>query len=308
MIRMLGCVVLCACAAQQVETVVVPPVPPPSRASSTAVIGCVPALPSGAAERRRALESALRQDAQCRGAYVELGRVLRETGDYENARRNLHRALAIEADDPDVLAELALNHLAVGHLELAYVTALHAEEVDARHAPTQNVLGLIAIRRGEVAEAYRRFVRATEVADLSELWMNRGQIALSVRAYEDAGLSFRRVTFLRPDLYDGWIGLGVAHRGLAEVEEARAAYQRAIALEDARPEAHYNLAVLIHDHSSLDLSAIRDARAHYEDFLSRASGPRWADARSGVERSCEGCRPGRLELLRQLEIALSAPE
>lgn len=272
--------------------------PPPS--------SCLPAMSLDPAEQRRVVERMITEGTLCADAFAWLGALQRRAGEHEQAARNLRRALSIRSDDADVLVELALVHYLREELDLARLAAHHALALDRGHAAGHNLLGLLAMRRGDVNEAIRLFERASELdLELLEAWMNLGQVSLSVRGYAAAERAFERVVAIDPESYDAHIGLGVARRGLGALDAAEQSYRRAIELAAQRPEAHFNLGVLYQDHREASIETVRAARAHFQAFLQRIDG---GETRETVLRRCgerRGCRPGRLELLDQMEHAFT---
>ncbi len=273
--------------------------PPPS--------SCLPALPASPRAQRQVVEAIVRQGTTCADAYSWLGALQRRDGELDQAARNLRRALAIRADDADVLVELALVYYLRGENDLARLAAHHGTQLDNQHAPAHNLLGLLALRRGEVNDAIRLFERASELdLELVEAWMNLGQVSLSVRGYVAAARAFARVVEITPRSYDAHIGLGVAQRGLGQLDEAERSYRTAIELAADRPEAHFNLGVLYQDHREATIDSLQTARSHFQAFLQRAQE---GEAQDNVLRRCNNrrCRPGRLQLLEQMETALTPP-
>jgi Flp pilus assembly protein TadD len=156
------------------------------------------------------------------------------------------------ADEPEgaeVLDARALAYLAQGRLELAEDAANRALAVTARFAPAHNTLGLVHVRRGELDLARAEFARARQIDPaLFAAFMNEGALALDARLYAEALGLFTRAVEIRPTDYDAWISVGVARRGMGDPAGARAAYEHAQSMDPTRPEAYFDLAVLLeHD-------------------------------------------------------------
>lgn len=261
------------------------------------------------AEAGASFRAAAAADPICGSAYVNLGGLARREGRSAEAIVELRRALAIDANDVRAMNEMALTWLARAAEQddaplLAEVVCRQAVAIDPRFGPIHNTWGLVSLHRGYVVEALTHFERAFTVdPTLFEAWMNFGQITLSFRGYDDAGGAFRAALGLRANDYDALIGLGVALRGLAELDEAERTYELARQLDPQRPEAWFNLGVLAQDHRGTPAD-LEEARARFGEFLERAAArPRYAEAVDEVSRTCERrrrspCRPGRLQLIR----------
>jgi tetratricopeptide (TPR) repeat protein len=272
-------------------------------------------------QAERLFSEAVRRDPTCAAAYVDLAILQRARGERAEARRNLRRALAIDARLLPAFNELALLYLADAEgdseLDLAEVVCTQAQQIDGKFAPLYNTWGLIDLRRNRITEAAAKFRRAFELdPTLFVAYLNFGRIALSFRGYADARAAFERALALRPRSFDALIGLGVALRGQAELAAAEARYAEALALDPTRPEPDYNLGVLYQDFRSGSAADMQRAREHFQRFLGKAHGrPEYAAAVDEVTRRCapaEAARPrrrdrcsvGRLQTIEQYLEAL----
>ncbi len=267
-------------------------------------------------QARRLVENALDANPRCREAYIALGRLQRlHYGQREEAVKNLRRALAIEADDPRTLVELAQVYWDWGQeeparLTLAAVICRQVQLASPDYAPLYNTWGLVDISRGDLAAASAKLARARELDPAYfEAHMNFGQLTLSQRAYEDAETAFRAARALRPESYDAAIGLGVALRGLGRAEAAEALYQAAIELDETRPEAYFDLAVLYQEHRSGSVADLKRAEAMLRSFVRRAKDrASHEDTLRTVLRWCGSpsrrCRPGRAQNVHDTLVAL----
>ncbi len=244
---------------------------------------------------RSALEAAIARNAQCASAYLNLAILQSEVpAQSDEALANLRRALAIQADYMPALDRMALIYLARGEeearfLDLAQVVCRQAQLIDPSYAPIYNTWGLIDVERGELTSATAKFARAMELdPSLFEAHMNFAQITLSQRAYEDAARAFARARELSPTSYDAAIGLGVAQRGLSNPEQAERMYRAALEIDQQRPEAFFDLAVLYQQHRGGSASDLTQALAFLEDFVQRARGnPRFSTTVAEVVRWCD---------------------
>ncbi|MCC6875911.1 MAG: tetratricopeptide repeat protein, partial [Sandaracinaceae bacterium] len=268
------------------------------------------------AAARARFQEAVRRDARCAPAYVDLA-ILQGEREPDEALANLRRALAARADYLPALNQMALLYLAQAGahrelLDLAEMVCRQAQLVDPDWAPLYNTWALIDLERAELTAAAAKLTRAT-VLDPSffEAHMNLGQLLLSQRAYEDAAAAFERARGLRPSSYDAILGHGVAQRGLRRIADAEASYMAAIEADAARPEAYFDLGVLYMDHRDGTGEDLSRAAGFFRQFVERARArPALASTVADVERRCDAapagrgggrarsaCRPGRLQLI-----------
>jgi tetratricopeptide (TPR) repeat protein len=205
------------------------------------------------AEARTAFTRAIEENpATCSSGYTNLAILQRReaagqagearTATETEALNNLRRALAIDSDDMAAYNQMALLYYTRGlrnnpaaH-DLAEIVCRQAQLLSDTYAPIYNTWGLIKVARGDVNGALRFFARAITLdSALYEAQMNFGQITFSFRGYADARGAFSRALELRPNSYDAALGLGAALRGLNEVEQSEAQYNRAIQLDGDRP-------------------------------------------------------------------------
>jgi len=264
-------------------------------------------------DARERFEIAVREDNRCAPAYVNLATLqARNPGEREAAIANLRRALAVRSDYLPALNQMARIYLAWSEdraemLPLAEVVCRQAQLLDADYAPIYNTWALIDLAQGDLTAAAAKLHRAVTIdPSFYEAWMNFGQLTLSQRAYTDAARAFTRARELRPSSYDAVIGLGVAMRGLSQPEEAEASYRAALALDDDRAEAYFDLAVLYHEHREGTVEQLRQALEMLGEFVQRAQGEtelsetiqatlRWCGETTARRRSA--CRPGRAEVI-----------
>ena len=106
--------------------------------------------------------------------------------------------------------------------------------------------------------------------------MNVGLTTLGFRKYDTAKEQFTAVLGQQPKNYDAIIGLGIAMRGMGDLDGAEGQYKKARELDGRRGEALFNLGVLYKDFKAAksdDLkasqTAYRTARDYFKDFMSK---------------------------------------
>jgi Flp pilus assembly protein TadD len=95
---------------------------------------------------------------------------------------------------------------------------------------------------------------------------NRGLALARVGALDDAAAAFRRALALDSRRPDVWNNLGVVLIRAGDVDGGLAAFREALALSPTDPEANRNLAVALDRRGELG-----EARRHYRAFLAAAA-------------------------------------
>ena len=112
---------------------------------------------------------------------------------------------------------------------------------DGRNATARNSLGVCLAALGRGAEA-RRLLKtalghAAEAALAAKISYNLGAICQSLGDFRAAGRYYRRSAALAPEERYVWLKLGRLHEQQGRKADARRCYERAQAIEDARPGA-----------------------------------------------------------------------
>jgi tetratricopeptide (TPR) repeat protein len=145
----------------------------------------------------------------------------------------------------DVLGQAA-RYLEAGQLEEA---RQHCTRI-VSHDPTQpdalNMLGVIALRRGQYHEALASFATALRTRPTEALYhYNMGLAYRRAGARDESVHSLRAAVKYQPDLVPAWSDLCLALTEIGELEAACAAGNEAIRLAPENFVAHTNLAVAL---------------------------------------------------------------
>ncbi len=146
------------------------------------------------------------------------------SGDHAGAERLARAALAMHADDPNVLQVLGAVCLRDGRVGEAIQHLRAANAAAPGNANILNSLGVAMRQAGRVEEARRAYRCAGELGS-ADAWRNLGQLERSENRIDDAIGAFRNALALAPDS-------PAAHAGLAQIFEAR--HDLALAREHAQ--------------------------------------------------------------------------
>jgi tetratricopeptide (TPR) repeat protein len=222
--------------------------------------------------------------------------------DLDRAKKNLHRALAIDDANMPAMNQLALLHLERARkvagpknsgkkagtqaLEMAALVTAQAIKKNPRWAPIHNTAGLIEVEMGNMSRAAAAFDEARRLdPGLVEAQMNLASLNLHVRGYARAEEAYRAVLARHPDDYDARVGLSLAIRG--QIDEASADARVAAAEKELveakriapnRPEAYFNEGILVLEYGGRGrqpaeaIDNLRRAKGLFEEFLVKSEG------------------------------------
>jgi len=171
---------------------------------------------------------------------------------------HVDRAHELFPDDPDVLFLTACMHetFASPHMQSAVRSAV---------VPSGFSFGL-GSDRAELRKAEGLFRRAIAARpQFAEARLRLGRVLTLLGQATPAAAELRKAIDSTNDpllLYYGHLFLGAAQEALSRFDEARAAYERALALRPTHVDAHVNLGRLLHEAHELRL-----AEEHYRAAL-----------------------------------------
>jgi tetratricopeptide (TPR) repeat protein len=205
---------------------------------------------------------------------------LREAGKTTEALEEIRALLAKDSKNAAAFNALGLVYYRMDKLALAESAFRRAIELEPKAKTTAavyNNLGLVALGKGRDQEAFAAFAQAAELdRGHREAHVNQALVYLDCGDYTRAERELRRALDIDGDDPDALVALGVALRGLKRFDEARAAYERALAVRPEHPPALYDLGVLYMDFQQ-DKAKARDSLVRYRKLASPGD-PKRADA------------------------------
>jgi Tfp pilus assembly protein PilF len=206
--------------------------------------------------------------------------------DFERAKKNIQRALAIDDGYMPAFNQLAIYYMESAkknsgtreqgrrrglvvagakrakvnqqQLELAALVASQAIQKSGTYAPIHNTAGLIQVQMDNFNGAVKSFARARALdPKFVEAHMNYAAVNISFRGFAEAEKAYRDAIKLSPDDYEAHLGLALALRGLiddANFDKQVPAVQKELdeckRIDPARPEAYYNEAILTQEYKA----------------------------------------------------------
>jgi tetratricopeptide (TPR) repeat protein len=157
----------------------------------------------------------------------------------------------------------ALRHHRAGRLTDAERIYRLILAIDARHADSLHLLGMIAYQVGRHETALEMIRKAIAINKIQAAYhSNLGTILQAQGRLEEAAAAYRNALALSPLLAETHYNLANVLYAQDKLEEAAACYERALALRPDLAEAHYNLGNTLQSQDKLD-----EAVASYECAL-----------------------------------------
>jgi Flp pilus assembly protein TadD len=182
----------------------------------------------------------------------------------EEAASTVRHVLERHPKDAEAYRNLAAIEGDRGHPRLAESALNNARKLDPRDAGIVSSLGLLALRREDVVAARSFFEEATRLdAAFTPAWVNLGSLALRYRDYAAAEQAYGRAIQLDGARWESHLARGWALEGLGKPGEARAEYERVLAVDPRQDDALYGKALALKTEGDL-----ASALAAFKDYLS----------------------------------------
>ena len=238
------------------------------------------------ADYEAALDQMADDDPNRPDAAARMASLLRDAGDFDDAVEVLRDTVRVSGTNAKIYTELGQIYIAQKRLELAQLVLAKALELDAKDPAVYNALALLAQRQGKAQEAFERFDQAASLdANYIDARFNKATVLLDAGDYARAKTELVAIVEKRPDDFAAQVSLGVAHRGLKELAEAKKVWDRVIKeapkRSTPRADAMWNLALLKIDFME-DPSG---GKSELERYLQEA--PTSHGKRQDVENKCK---------------------
>jgi tetratricopeptide (TPR) repeat protein len=221
-----------------------------------------------------------------------------DLGDFDCAKLNLQRALALDEGYMPAFNQLALYYFGsakkkagakkfgrtiatnaalakrgdVQQLELASLVCSQAVRKNPSYAPIHNTSGLILNELGQVNTAVKEFQKASDLdPHFFEALMNLAAINLSFRGFDKAEGAYRKALEMHPNDYDAHLGLALALRGQIDdsnydkqVSAVQGEIDACKKLDPARPDSYFNEGILTQEYKAKGAGAKEKTIAVYQ--------------------------------------------
>lgn len=241
-----------------------------------------------------ALSAFVKQNPDAKVAPLALVSALREGGKTKEAIEQAQRVLVHHSSDPNALSQLALANMDLDEIDTAELLVGEALKADDKSAVAERTAGLVSLRKGDDAVAFRHFQRASELDPKdTTARLNTGTVLLLAGVYDRAAQEFRAVLNVEPESIDAMLGLAAARRGQTKKDdssgflEAEKLLKGILEREPKNVDATFNLAILYQSY----LKRPGDAAPLLRKFLDDA--PKNHPGRPEAERLLSGTQPAK---------------
>ena len=190
--------------------------------------------------------TALARNPNAAMAYVNLGGLLLEAGQVDEAMARFQKALEIDPRDEDACYNLGLALLRKGQVDEAMAQFRKAIEIQPGYAKAHYNLGTVLYQNGQVDPAIAHLRKALETRpDYPEAHNNLGAILLEQGQVDEAIFHFQKALEAQPANAPAQCNLGNLLLQHGRVDEAIAHLQKALEIQPDLPEVRQTLAELL---------------------------------------------------------------
>jgi Flp pilus assembly protein TadD len=229
-------------------------------------------------EYGRALETceeALKLNPDNRDTRNLVGIALRRMGRVDEAIVAYREILDETPEAPRILYNLGIALAKDGDLASARAAYERALSLKPNFAEARNNLGDVFLRLGDREAGEREFRAALAIqADFPSALCNLAEALFLRKDFAQAEELAAKAAALDPALPDPWNVVGNIRQHQGRADEALAAYDKALLIDQRHEKVHYNLGICL-----FELGRIEDAEAHFVTALGIR--PRFAEAHAG---------------------------
>lgn len=175
-------------------------------------------------------------------AHCNLGIVLADQGQVDEAVRHFNRALELNPDDAKSINNLGKILSSRGKLDEAIQDFHRALQLEPNDVKTLNNLGVALADQGKWEDAVRKLDQALQIKpqDASTCY-NLGNVFAAQQDFDDADQYYEQALQINPDFAEAHCNLGLALARQGKGDEAIQHYEQAIRLKPRYVEALNNL-------------------------------------------------------------------
>jgi tetratricopeptide (TPR) repeat protein len=173
-------------------------------------------------------------------AFFEAGLRLLKAGDLVEAEKCGRQALTLDAGHADSLHLMGLLCFAAKHHDLAVEWFVRAIRQNPDVADYFSSLGTVLRQQGRLDDAIKSFDRALVLKpDRSEAWYELGEILRQQKRHDEALLSFNQALKLDPSYREAVNASALSYFEIGHYEEAMLCFERSLAIDPSQAGAFH---------------------------------------------------------------------
>jgi tetratricopeptide (TPR) repeat protein len=175
-------------------------------------------------------------------AQGDLGALLFERGQVDQAIVRFRASLAIEPDDAEAVNNLGAALEKKGELNNAMDLFRRAFALRPQFAEAHWNLGNVLLEKGQIDDAILEYRKAESIRpDSGKLYVSLGGALLGKGQMDEAIDQFQKAVVIQPELVEAQNNLGNCLLRVGRIDEAIAHLEQALATDPGYAQAHYNL-------------------------------------------------------------------
>lgn len=165
--------------------------------------------------------------------------------EYKSAHRIFSDLIALDHDFVPAYVALAQSYLAQERIQTAEFIAKRGLDRSQKDPSLINILGIVALRKGQQMEARRFFDDAIQLQpSFAQARLNRASLAIQNGEFEAAEQDVKKALEDAPGVVDGYVTQAVLFRKTGRIQGAKEALNTALEMQPEHAVARYNLALL----------------------------------------------------------------
>ena len=232
-------------------------------------------------EAQKALEQFVATEPSAPRPRVALAAIYHDRKNFTAALDQCRAALQREPKNLPAFEQMTTTYAALGNVPMARLVAARGLKVDAKDAVIHHQLGRLLLAENKIPEAVLEFKQALERDPAcGQARIDLAEVALQYRDFGNAKLHYSELIKDQPNDVPSLLALGIACKGLGQGDEAKAAYEKALAIDPKNASAKIDLAILFHR----SLNDFANALKYYQAYLEAplADGPKVEEIKASI--------------------------
>jgi tetratricopeptide (TPR) repeat protein len=208
-------------------------------------------------------KATLEKNPRCWMAHYNLGIVLSEQGEADQAIEHYRQAVALRPDYAEAHYNLGRLLVERGQVNDAIAHYERAAAINPADAAAQNNLGVTLFGIGRTDDAIAHYQKALEIRpDYAEASCNLANVLIAKGDFNGAIARYRACLAVIPDQEEAQYNLASALLRIGRTDDAIVEYQKVLQMHPDSADAHANLGIAF-----LTNGRVRDAMAEYTKAL-----------------------------------------